>query len=183
MKNAVIALGIFLLALPACTTAVDPPVLEQQLQRAEDDLAIRRVLYDYHWAIDNRDFELYVSLFARDGEFVTGKTVLKGPEQIRLMLVGIFGETPPGYVNRDSVEITVDPEIDIHGDRATVKSGAFLLEQGPDGFPMSVLVGGYDDQFIREDGKWKILRRIDHIYIPAPGEVMKTMPKKSKPSQ
>ena len=179
MRRVGLALCILLSALPACNTAVDPPVLEQRLQRTEDELAIRRVLYDYHWAIDNRDFELYVSLFARDGEFVTGETVLKGHDRIRAMLVGIFGETPPGYVNRDSVEITVDPEIDIHGDRATVKSGAFLLEQGPDGFPISVLVGGYDDQFIREDGNWKFLRRVDHIYIPAPGDAFKVMPKKS----
>ena len=184
MRRAVIevmALGIFLLsALSACTD-VAPLDVEQRLQRAEDDLAIHRVLYDYHWAIDNRDFDLYVSLFARDGEFVTGKAVIKGHDNIRAMLVGIFGETPPGYVNHDTVELTVNPEIEIDGDHATVKSGAFLLEHGPDGFPVSVLVGGYDDQFIREDGKWKFLHRVDHIYVPLPGE-MKVLPKKSKTS-
>jgi len=170
-----------MLALPACTTVV-PVDAEQRLQLMEDELAIRRVLYDYHWAIDNRDFDLYASLFAKDGEFVTGRTVLKGYDQIRAMMAGLFGEPPPGYINHDSVEITVNPEIEINGDRAKVKSGAYLVEQGPDGFPISVLVGGYEDQFIREDGNWKFLRRNDYIYIPLPGE-MKVKPKQSKPKQ
>ena len=182
MSRAFIALGVFLLTMPACTV-VTPSIVEQRLQRTEDELAIRRVLYDYHWAIDNRDFDLYASLFAKDGEFVTGSMVYKGPERIRAMLVGIFGKTPPDYVNLDSIEITVNPEIEIDGDHATVKSGAYLLEHGLDGNPMSVLVGGYDDQFVREDGKWKIMHRIDHIYIPAPGEGVKLMPKRSKENQ
>ena len=34
--------------------------------------------------------------------------------------------------------------------------------------PPPVLSGVYEDEFVREDGAWKILRRIDHTIMPTP---------------
>jgi len=90
-------------AMPALATPqTSAPTIEQRLQRVEDELAIRRVLVDYSATQDARDFAGYVALFAKDGEWVNGKTVYKGREAIHKMLVGLYGVPPSGYVNNES---------------------------------------------------------------------------------
>ena len=80
--------------------------VEQRLQRVEDELAIRRVLVEYSATQDAHDYAGYAALFARDGEWVNGKTVHKGREAILKMLVDLYGAPPPGYVNSESYHIT-----------------------------------------------------------------------------
>ncbi len=170
MRRAAIVLAA-LCALPAAANAAPPGMsVEQRLGRAEDELAVRRVLVDYAWALDTRDIDAYVGLFARDGEWVNGAIVRKGPDQIRALLVGMFGHPRPGQANRQSMEITTNPEVQVEGDHASARSGHVLLKPGPDGRPQAVLVGRYEDELIREGGKWKILRRVDHPLLPTAEE-------------
>jgi len=147
--------------------------LEQRLQRVEDELAIRRVLIDYASTQDARDYAGYAALFAREGEWVNGKTVHKGRAAIQKMLVDLYGAPPPGFVNGDSFHITFNPEIELNGDRATVRSRHLLVLRGPNGTPTPALAGRYEDEFIREDGEWKILRRVDYPVMPTSEEWMK----------
>ena len=105
--------------------------MEQRLQRVEDELAIRRVLVDYSATQDAHDYAGYAALFARDGEWVNGKTVHKGREAILKMLVDLYGTPPPGYVNSESYHITSNAQIDLQGDRATVRSRHLLVMRGP----------------------------------------------------
>lgn len=160
--------ALLAVALPA--QAAQPPSVEARLQRAEDELAIRRLLVDYGWTQDARDFSGYAALFAKDGEWVNGANAYKGPEAIRKMLVGLYGEPPPGYVNRESFHIISNPEIDVRGDRATARSRHLLVMRGPDGRPQPMLAGRYEDELIREDGRWKFLRRVDFPVMPTPEE-------------
>ena len=44
------------------------------------------------------------------------------------------------------------------------------LMRKPNGQPEPVLSGRYEDELIREDGKWKILRRVDYPVMPTPDE-------------
>jgi len=147
--------------------------IEQRLQRVEDELAIRRVLIDYASTQDARDYVAYAALFARDGEWVNGKTVHKGREAIHKMLVDLYGTPPPGFVNGDSFHITFNPEINLNGDRATARSRHLLVLRGPSGTPTPALAGRYEDEFIREDGQWKILRRVDYPVMPTSEEWLK----------
>jgi ketosteroid isomerase-like protein len=140
--------------------------IEQRLQRVEDELAIRRVLVDYSATQDSRDFAAYAALFAEDGEWVNGATVYKGREAIMDMLVGLYGETPPGYVNAESYHISSNPQIELDGDRATARSRHLLVMRGEGGAPTPMLAGLYEDEFIRENGEWKILRRVDTPVMP-----------------
>lgn len=172
MRRAALMLAVLLAAPPPAPAA--RPSIEQRLQRAEDDLAIRRILVDYSWTQDKRDFAAYAALFARNGEWVNGATVRKGPEEILKMLVGLYGEPQPGFVNRDSFHITSNPEVDVDGDRATARSRHLLIMRGPDGRPQPMLAGRYEDELIREDGKWKILRRVDYPIMPT-GEEWREM--------
>jgi uncharacterized protein (TIGR02246 family) len=147
--------------------------IEQRLQRVEDELAIRRILVDYSATQDARDYAGYAALFAKDGEWVNGKSVHKGREAIQKMLVDLYGAPLPGYVNNESFHITSNAQIDVNGDRATVRSRHLLVMRGPNGEPTPSLAGRYEDEFIREDGKWKILRRVDYPVMPTAAEWMK----------
>jgi uncharacterized protein (TIGR02246 family) len=159
--------------LSACGSGSASPGLEQRLQQVEDVLAIQRVLIEYSSTQDAHDYAGYAALFARDGEWVNGRTVHKGPEAIRQMLVGLYGEPEPGYVNSESFHISYNPQVDVQGDRATARSRHLLVMRGPDGEPTPMLAGRYDDEFIREDGQWKILRRVDTPVMPTAEEWMK----------
>ena len=91
------------------------------------------------------------------------------------MLVGLFGTPPPGFVNREDYHLVSNPQVDVDGDRATARSRHLLLMRGPDGSPVPELAGLYEDEFIREDGVWKILHRVDNPIMPTADEWRKEM--------
>lgn len=140
--------------------------LEGRLQRVEDELAIQRVLVEYATTQDARDYAAYAALFAREGEWVAGNNAYKGREAIHQMLIDLYGETPVDFVNDDSYHISTNFRIDLNGDRATAHSRHLLIMRGPNGEPTPMLGGRYEDEFIREDGEWKILRREDFPVMP-----------------
>jgi hypothetical protein len=53
------------------------------------------------------------------------------------------------------------------------ESRHLLVVRGPKGEPTPVLSGRYEDELVREDGQWKILRRVDYPVMPTSGEWMK----------
>jgi len=159
---------------PALAAApASAPSVEQRLQVVEDQLAIQRVLIEYSTRQDAHDYDGYAALFAQDGEWVNGKNVYKGREAIHKMLVDLYGAPPPGYVNSESFHISYNHQIDVHGDRATVHSRHLLIMRGSNGEPTPMLAGRYEDEFIREDGQWRIQRRVDTPVMPTAEEWMK----------
>jgi uncharacterized protein (TIGR02246 family) len=161
-------------AVPAAVAAqAEAATLEQRLQRVEDELAIRRVLVEYSATQDARDYAGYAALFAREGEWVNGRNVHKGRAAIHRMLVDLYGEPPSGFTNNESFHISSNAQIDVRGDRATARSRHLLVMRGPAGEPVPALAGRYEDEFIREEGAWKILRRVDFPVMPTPEEWMK----------
>ncbi|MFB0613592.1 nuclear transport factor 2 family protein [Aurantiacibacter poecillastricola] len=162
---------LFLAAVPAVAQDGERELsLEERVQRAEDDLAIRRLLVDYSRAQDARDFSAFAALFAEQGEWVNGDLVYRGPDAILDMLVSVYGEPEPGFVNRESLHITSNIEVDVDGDRANAHSRHLLIMRGPNGEPTPALAGRYEDELIREDGRWKFLRRVDYPVMPTPAE-------------
>jgi uncharacterized protein (TIGR02246 family) len=162
-------------ASPATATApaAGGASVEQRLRRVEDMLAIQRILVDYSATQDAHDYTGYAALFARNGEWVNGKNVYKGREAIHKMLVDLYGTPPPGYVNADSFHISSNAQVDVDGDHATARSRHLLVMRGPNGEPTPMLAGRYEDEFIREDGEWKIRRRVDTPVMPTSQEWMK----------
>ncbi len=151
------------------------PSLEARLQKAEDTLAIQRVIVDYAKFLDAEDFDSYAALFAKDGTWQTGTSVRHGPVEIKAMLVGLFGTPPPGFVNSDSYHISSNIEVDVDGDHAKARSRHLLIMRGPNGAPTPMLAGRYEDEFVREDGKWKILHRTDFPIMPTSEEWLKVI--------
>ncbi len=167
-------LAVLALATPAFASAqTNGLTLEKRLQRVEDELAIGRILVDYAARQDARDYTGYAALFAKNGEWVNGKNAYKGREAIVKMLATLYGTPPPGYTNSDSYHINTNFQIDVNGDRATAHSRHLLVLRGPKGEPTPALAGRYADELIREDGQWKILRRVDTPLMPTPEEWMK----------
>ncbi|MCP5144546.1 MAG: nuclear transport factor 2 family protein [Gammaproteobacteria bacterium] len=167
-------LAMLVFALPAAVLAGEAEnSIEQRLQRVEDELAIRRVLVEYAATQDARDYAGYANLFAEQGEWINGSNVHKGRAAIHKMLVDLYGAPPPGFVNNESYHISSNAQIDIDGDRAKVRSRHLLVMRGPKGEPVPALAGRYEDEFIREHGEWKILRRVDYPVMPTADEWMK----------
>jgi ketosteroid isomerase-like protein len=144
--------------------------LEQRLQILEDKDAIRQIVIDYAAALDAQDADAYVALFAQDAEWVNGGMVRKGKDDIRALVAGLFPTRPDDFVNLETFEITFHPRIELDGDRARMRSGHLLFRRAPGGNPVPVLFGRYEDEFIREEGAWKILRRVDIPTIPTAEE-------------
>jgi ketosteroid isomerase-like protein len=170
----VLAAAATLMAAAAQAQPVEP-TLEQRVQRIEDEAAIERVILDYAVTLDARDFDAYVALFAEQGVWQNGNTIRTGPDEIREMLVGLYGAPDPGYVNTESFRIVANVEIELAGDRATARSRHLTIMRGDEGAPTPVLTGLYEDEFIREAGTWKILRRVDHVVMPTPEEWRRRM--------
>jgi uncharacterized protein (TIGR02246 family) len=158
-------------AWPALSFAQAPaPTVEQRLQRVEDELAIRRVITAYSNTQDAHDYDGYVALFAKDGEWASGANVYKGRDAIKKMLVGLYGAPPPGYVNGESFHISFNADVRLNGDTARAVSRHVLFMRGKKGEPVPMLSGRYDDEFVREGGEWKIRRRVDTPVIPTADE-------------
>lgn len=183
MSRALLAALAATFALAAVAQQGNGLTVEQRLQRVEDELAIRRLLVDYSATQDARDYAGYAALFAKDGEWVNGRTVHKGREAIHRMLVNLYGTPPPGYVNNESYHISSNPQIEVQGDRATAHSRHLLVMRGPEGQPVPALAGRYEDELIREDGNWKILRRVDYPVMPTAEEWMKFIRERQAASQ
>ena len=162
--------------------AAAPPALstDQRLQRAEDHLAIERVIVDYAELLDARDFDGYAALFAKDGTWRTGQTVRHGPAEIKAMLAGLFGPTPKGFVNGSDYHLVSNIEVDLDGDHAKARSRHLMMIRDEKGHPTPTLAGYYEDEFIREDGRWKILHRIDNPVMPTAEEWAREMAKLRK---
>ena len=151
------------------------PSVEERLRRAEDILAIQRVIVDYAARIDAQDFDAYVDLFAEDGIWQNGTVVHQGRAAIKAMLVGIFGNPSEGYVNSESYHLVSNPQVEVNGDRATARSRHLLIMRGEGGSPTPELTGLYEDEFVRVDGEWKIARRVDNPVMPTREEWLKEM--------
>jgi ketosteroid isomerase-like protein len=148
---------------------------DQRLRQVEDQLAIQRVLVEYGARIDARDYAGYAALFAREGTWQNGATVRKGRAEIEQLLIGLFGTPAAGFVNREDFHMILNPQIDVDGDRAKVRSRHLLVMRGADGSPVPELAGVYEDEFVREDGQWKILRRVDNPIMPTAEEWRREM--------
>jgi uncharacterized protein (TIGR02246 family) len=143
----------------------DDPALLARLERLEDLAEIERLFYEYRRHLDARDMHAYSRLFTRDGEWSgrTGDAV--GPEAIRAMLEANLTPNPPAP-GATGWHIVSNPLIDLDGDRATASTTWALIRRAEGDEPKVELLGHYDDELAREDGRWRFKRRRAHLDIP-----------------
>lgn len=160
--------ALILLALFAggCAASRPDAALQQRVQQLEDQEQIRQVLIAYGEYLDSRDYAGYASLFARDGVWTGGFGSATGPAQIQAMLEKNLGKAEPDFINKRSFHLMSTMVVQVNGDTATARSRYLFFTATPDNRPGASLAGRYVDEFIREDGKWKIKRRTTHGVIP-----------------
>jgi len=140
--------------------------LVDRVQVLEDREAIRRLIIAYGTAHDHRDYRMFASLFAREGEWVSGMGSAKGPDAIFKLMDETIGHNPMPE-GSGTFHLLTNDEIDIDGDRASAVTRWLYMTPGEDGAPRTTILGHYNDEFIRENGQWKFLRREAPVDLPA----------------
>ncbi len=140
-----------------------------QPDRGEDRAAIHRLLVDYGRTLDARDFDGFAGLFARDGVYVAGGAdgrPLSGPQAGEAMR-RTFAENALGFAE-PNYHLFFNETVDFTGaDSARARSQSLYMVPSEDGAPRAAMMASYDDELVREDGRWKFARRVVHGQMPA----------------
>jgi hypothetical protein len=130
--------------------------LATRIQRLEDCEEIRQLLNDYGKYLDKRDFAPFSQLFAeKDGEWIGGMGSAKGSAAIRKFMeekIGINAGLP-------NLHLFMNEIIDVNGNLANAVTKWIFVMQGDAKRPQMVYIGHYQDMLIRENGRWKFLKR------------------------
>jgi uncharacterized protein (TIGR02246 family) len=158
----VIVVGLF--AHPVEAQSLD--ALAKRVQVLEDREAIRALILAYGQAHDHRDYRTFSNLFASNGEWVGGLGSAKGPEAIFALMDRTIGHDPKPN-GSGTYHVMTNDQIEIAGDRASATTKWIYITPGESNTPTLVFLGRYLDQFVRENGEWKFLRREAPADIPA----------------
>ena len=138
---------------------------EERLRRLEDLEQIRQLFVEYKTVLDKQDFAAYGALFAADGEFIAtpqeGLQQARGPAAIQALVEAMPGSLL-GSAPGDDFHVVINPLIELDADdpdRARAGVTWLYVVKGDDGLPALCKLGHYDDQLIREAGRWRFLRR------------------------
>jgi len=138
---------------------------EERLRRLEDLEQIRQLFVEYKMVLDQQDFAAYGKLFAADGEFIAtpaqGLQQAKGPAAIQALVEAMPGSLLGAEPGAD-FHVVINPLIELDAadpDRAQAQVTWLYVVKGEDGAPALCKLGHYDDQLIREAGRWRFLRR------------------------
>jgi ketosteroid isomerase-like protein len=169
MRRLLLAAAVALTPMTAFAQSTTATV-EQRLQRVEDELAIKRILVEYAVRLDAKDLDAYVDLFAENGVWQIGNSARTGHAEIRKMLDGLYANAEKEPFGYQRFRIVTNMQVDIDGDRATARSRHLSIMRGEKGQPTPTLAGLYEDELIRENGEWKILKRVDYPIMPTAEE-------------
>jgi hypothetical protein len=138
---------------------------ETRLQQLDDREQIRELIVDYGRCLDGRDFDAFSKLFAeKEGEWIGGMGKAKGSQAVReLMEKSIGSNSAPQNAN---FHLFTNEKIRLAGDRASATTKWIFVIKGESNRPQPVFLGHYQDDFVREKGDWKFLRREVFADIP-----------------
>ena len=153
MKNAVWLVCATLLVF-APSAAAQSESVAARLQRFDDKDEIERLLLDYGRHLDARDFAGYASLFAKDGQWIGGFGTVAAAD------IKAFMEKAMGTQNTaKNYHLLSNFVITVKGDTATAWSRWAFVVPGQQGAAIAQ-AGRYDDELVRENGKWKFKKRV-----------------------
>lgn len=132
--------------------------LAKRVQVLEDREEIRALILAYGQAHDHRDYKMFASLFATNGEWIGGLGSAKGPDAIFALMDKSIGHNPLPQ-GSGTFHVLTNDQIVIDGDRASSVTKWLYIIPGDDQSPKLTYLGHYDDQFVRENGRWRFLRR------------------------
>jgi uncharacterized protein (TIGR02246 family) len=135
-------------------TASSSESVAARLKVFEDKAEIEALLLDYGRHLDNRDFAGYASLFAKDGQWIGGFGTVPAAD------IKAFMEKAMGTQNTaKNYHLLSNFVITVNGDAATAWSRWAFVVPGQQGATIAQ-AGRYDDELVRENGRWKFKKRV-----------------------
>jgi len=165
--GAVLVLGV---APAVAQTPATVQALAARVEALEAQEAIRALWADYGRTLDARDFAAFATLWAREATLggTPAAPGAKGPAAIAAFLEKAIGTNYPDSKFKN-YHLYFNESIDVKGDRATaVSKGGFVMASADNTKADFLLLATYRDELIKEDGKWKFLRRETTGDIPVP---------------
>jgi hypothetical protein len=133
----------------------------------DDKDAIRELLHQYCFCMDEGRFAELGALFMADGDWIAPYRSAQGPEAITAWLVQSVPPSPR------RMHYVMNSVIAVPGDEATAKSNYLVMVEGPDG-PVPSVCGSYVDRLVRGADGWRFRRReLVHAFK---GEMRLTLP-------
>jgi hypothetical protein len=141
--------------------------LEERLQQLEDREEIHELLMAYGRFLDQRDFASFAALFAeKEGEWIGGMGKAKGSRAIRQLMEDSIGGSKKSYISGSNCHMFTNETVSFHGDQAKALTKWVFWVQNNSKQPQPFYLGHYDDTLVRENGRWKFLKRIVYGEIP-----------------
>jgi hypothetical protein len=160
-------IGTAVLGYLYATSVEKRETIETRLQRLQDREEIWLLLTDYGRFLDRRDFASFSQLFAeKEGEWIGGMGRAKTPLAIRKLMEDTIGKDTI-KISSPNYHLFTNERILVNGDQAKATCRWIFIVQGPAGQPQPFYLGHYEDTLIRENGRWKFLRRLVYGDIPA----------------
>ena len=157
-----------LLAVPLPAVAQESGTLDSlaaRVQVLEDREAIRKLILDYGTYHDHRDYRSLAALFAKNGVWESGMGRGEGPDGVFKLMDDTIGHNPLPE-GSGTFHLLTNDRIEVDGNRASAVTKWLYVTPGDNGAPNAAILGHYDDEFIREDGVWKFLRRQAPVDLP-----------------
>ena len=143
--------------------------LEHEVGRLRDESDIRKVQYSYGYFIDKSQYNECVDLFSEDGEVWFLGGIYKGKAGVRRLYIERFqtqftgGHNGPRYgwlldhpQMQMIIDVAPDRSVACARGRSTMQAG---LHETAKGNQRQWWEGGvYENQYLREDGVWKLAR-------------------------
>lgn len=142
-------------AAPVADLAVGIARAELLIQRAKDHNEIENLENAYGYYLDKNLWNDLADLFAIDGSMeLAQRGVYKGRERVRSMLFSTFGAEGPSE-GRLGNHIHMQPVITLNDDGTTALVRSRMMQQLSFGGRPSMGAAVYENEVVKEDGKWK----------------------------
>lgn len=136
------------------------------LQLVKDELEIRALAEKFSDAANRKDGELFQSLWAKDAVWKIGPPInveFKGKENMGASVTRMLG------LWDFFVQLSGPGVVTINGEKATAKFYVNEVARKADDKSGNYNLSMYEDELIKENGKWVFLKRTYHtIYQEAP---------------
>jgi hypothetical protein len=127
----------------------------------EEKDAIREVLAEYCFCLDGGRFAEMAALFTDDGTWDTAFGKATGRAAIADLARDIRARA--GGERPRAIHLVANIAIALAGDQARVRSNWTVVQNSPTG-PKIGSGGGYDDEMVKQDGRWLFrTRKIDRF--------------------
>jgi 3-phenylpropionate/cinnamic acid dioxygenase small subunit len=128
----------------------------------EDKDAIRELLAEYCFHLDEGRYDDMAALFTEDGTWDTAFGKASGRAAIAKLAADI--RIRAGADRPRAVHLVTNIFIALDGRRARVRSNWMVMQNSPSG-PKIGSGGAYDDEIVERDGHWLIHYRKIHRFI------------------